>query len=64
VLVLAGRHDRTCSVEGASAMAKGLPHAELIVFERSGHMTYVEENEAYLRAVRGFLNAEPGKRAG
>lgn len=57
VLVLAGRHDRTCSVEGSQAMAKGLPHAELVVFENSGHMTYVEENEAYLQAVRKFLGA-------
>ena len=56
VLVLAGRGDRTCVVEGAEAMAKGLPHAELIVFENSGHMTYVEENEKYLKVVREFLN--------
>jgi proline iminopeptidase len=56
VLVLAGRYDRTCSVAGAEAMASGLPDAELVVFERSGHMTFVEENEAYLAAVRGFLS--------
>ena len=56
VLVLAGRGDRTCVVEGAEAMAKGLPHAELVVFEQSGHMTYVEENPKYLNAVRTFLN--------
>jgi len=55
VLVLAGRGDRTCIVEGAEAMAKGLPHAELIIFENSGHMTYVEENEKYLSVVREFL---------
>jgi len=56
VLVLAGRGDRTCVVEGAEAMATGLPHAELIVFENSAHMTYVEENEKYLKVVRDFLN--------
>ena len=55
VLVLAGRHDRTCSVPAAEAIASGLPDAELRVFEHSGHMTYVEENEAYLTAVRDFL---------
>ena len=55
VLVLAGRHDRTCPVAAAEAMAAGLPDAELVVFEHSGHMTYVEENEAYVAAVRGFL---------
>jgi proline iminopeptidase len=56
VLVLAGRHDRTCSVAAAEAMAAGLPDAELVVFEGSGHMTFIEENEAYLAAVRGFLS--------
>jgi proline iminopeptidase len=55
VLVLAGRHDRTCVVEGAQAMAKGLLDAELVVFEESAHMTYVEENEKYVKVVRGFL---------
>jgi proline iminopeptidase len=55
VLVLAGRHDRTCSVEAAEAIARGVPDAELVVFEESGHMTYVEENERYLAVVRDFL---------
>jgi proline iminopeptidase len=56
VLVLAGRFDRTCVTEGAEAMAKGLPHAEFVVFEDSAHMTYVEENEKYVKVVREFLN--------
>jgi proline iminopeptidase len=56
VLVLAGRGDRTCVIEGAEAMARGMPNAELVVFEKSGHMTYVEENEKYLSVVRNFLN--------
>jgi proline iminopeptidase len=55
VLVLAGRHDRTCSVRGAEATAAGIPGAELVVFEHSGHMTFVEEPDAYRAAVRQFL---------
>ena len=55
VLVLAGRHDRTCSVRAAEATAAGVPNAELVVFEQSGHMTFVEENERYLEVVRDFL---------
>src|SRR3954451_8701158 len=55
VLVLAGRHDRTCSVEAAEVIARGTPHAELVVFEHSGHMTFVEEPDAYVDAVRRFL---------
>ena len=55
VLVLAGRQDRTCPVAAAEAMAQGLSDSELVVFEHSGHMAYVEENDAYLAAVRDFL---------
>ena len=56
VLVLAGRHDRTCVVGASEVMAAGIPGAELVVFERSGHMPFVEEPEAYLAAVRAFLD--------
>ncbi len=55
VLVLAGRHDRTCSVEAAEVIARGIPQAQLVIFEQSGHMTFVEENEPYLATVRTFL---------
>lgn len=55
VLVLAGRHDRVCPVEGSEATAAGIPGAELVVFERSGHMPFVEEPEAYVAAVGTFL---------
>ena len=53
--MLAGRQDRTCVVEGAEAMAKGLPDAEFVVFEESVHMTFVDENEKYVKVVREFL---------
>ena len=55
VLVLGGRHDRTCSAEGAEAIAAGIPGAELVVFEESGHMAFVEEPDAYNAALRRFL---------
>jgi proline iminopeptidase len=60
VLVLAGRHDRTCPVGAAEAMAKGIPDAELVIFERSGHMTFVEEQAAYVDSVAGFLHRRSG----
>jgi len=56
VLVLAGRHDRTCPVEASELMAKEIPRAELVVFEHSGHMTFVEEQDRYVEAVRDFLD--------
>ncbi|HLY35884.1 MAG TPA: alpha/beta hydrolase, partial [Candidatus Limnocylindria bacterium] len=38
VLVLAGRHDRVCPADASEEMARGLPDAELVVFENSAHM--------------------------
>lgn len=55
VLVTAGRHDRTCTVEAAEAMARAIPGAELVIFEESGHMMFVEEPELYVAVVRSFL---------
>lgn len=60
VLVLAGRHDRTCVVGASEVMAEEIPDAELVIFERSGHMPFVEEPEAYLAAVRSFLDRLAG----
>ena len=56
VLVLAGRHDRTCSVEAAETIARGVLKSGLVIFERSGHLPFVEEQELYLEAVRNFLD--------
>jgi proline iminopeptidase len=59
LLVLAGRHDRVCSVPAAEAIAAGAPHGELVIFEDSAHMTFIEQEAAYTAAVRDFL----GRRA-
>lgn len=55
VLVLAGRHDRTCSVAAAQAIADGVPDAELVVFEDSAHMMFIEEHDTYIATVSDFL---------
>jgi proline iminopeptidase len=55
VMVCAGRLDRVCTAEAAETTAKGLPDSELVIFEQSGHMTFVEETELYLKVVRDFL---------
>jgi proline iminopeptidase len=56
VLVLAGRHDRTCAVGASEDMALRLPNAELVVFEKSAHMMFAEEQDRYLATVRRFLD--------
>jgi len=55
VLILAGRHDRTCGIDAAEVMADRIPDAELVVFEESGHMMFVEEQTKFLHAVEFFL---------
>jgi proline iminopeptidase len=60
MLVLAGRHDRVCPVAAAEATAAGVPEAELVVLEHSAHMGFVEEPDAYVGAVRGFLDRWAG----
>jgi pimeloyl-ACP methyl ester carboxylesterase len=56
VLVLAGRNDRTCAVAASEDLAPRLPDAELVVFEHSAHMMFVEEQDRYLATVRRFLD--------
>jgi proline iminopeptidase len=56
VLVLSGRHDRTTTVKAGQSIAHGIPDAERVIFEESGHMTFVEENARYLAVVRAFLD--------
>ncbi len=56
VLVLAGRHDRTCPVAAAEAIAAGVPDGRLMIFERSAHMAFVEEQDAWVTAVSSFLD--------
>ncbi|MGH2735319.1 MAG: alpha/beta fold hydrolase [Actinomycetota bacterium] len=58
VLVIAGLHDRATPVEAARGLAQAIPNAELTVLEHSGHWPFVEEPEAYVRAIAAFLGIE------
>ena len=57
VLVLVGRHDRTCVPAAAERIAELIPGSELHVFEQSGHLAYVEQEQEYVDVVRRFLDA-------
>jgi proline iminopeptidase len=54
-LILVGKDDFICPPSKAKIMHEGIPCSELVVFERSGHFTHVEEPEAFFDAVRGWL---------
>jgi proline iminopeptidase len=56
VLVVAGRHDRTCAAGLSQDMVRRLPNAQLVVFENSAHMMFAEEQDRFLATVRDFLD--------
>ena len=61
-LVTGGRHDEARPAHLA-ALAEGLRHAELVIFENSSRMAFIEEREAYIRVVEAFLGrVEAGSR--
>ncbi len=58
-LVLAGAHDWICSPKHARILAEKIPRAHLKVFPDSGHSIALDEPDAFLAAVRGFLTHAP-----
>lgn len=58
-LILLGRYDLT-SVATAQEMGRRIPRSRVVVFEESGHFTYLEEPEKFLTEVRSFLRGGEG----
>lgn len=57
-LVIAGRHDGITPPEpGAERIAGALPHAELAIFERSGHYPFIEEEAAFFETLSAWLSS-------
>lgn len=50
-----GRHDYAVPYTCWSGIVEQLPHAELHVFEQSGHQAFIEEPETFRRAVLAWL---------
>jgi pimeloyl-ACP methyl ester carboxylesterase len=55
-LIVVGEHDRTTTPRAALVLHDGIPNSELVVIPDAGHMSFVEQAEPYLAAVRGFLS--------
>ncbi len=55
MLVCVGRYDRVATPKVSWEISRLYPNATLIVFEKSGHRPWVEETEAYFKAVEEFL---------
>lgn len=54
-LVTAGRFDPQMPPACAEELAHGIPNAQVVAFEHSGHYPFVEEPDAFRQAVGRFL---------
>jgi proline iminopeptidase len=58
VLVLAGRRDHVAPPRFGAEIVAAVPGARWHVFERSGHFPFIEEQDAFLSAIRTFMAGE------
>ncbi len=56
-LVLVGDHDE-CDPSLAEAMHEKIAGSKLVVFPRSGHMTFVDQNAIFVKAVNEFVHGK------
>jgi proline iminopeptidase len=54
-LVINGRYDMNVAPLTAYRMAKAIPNAKLVLFEKSGHLPSYEEPEKYIQVLNDFL---------
>jgi proline iminopeptidase len=60
-LVITGRYDINVAPSVAYKIHKAIPGSKFVVFERSGHLPFFEEPEAFVRALEPFLGASGGR---
>lgn len=54
-LIITGREDVRASWARAAEAQRQIPDAELVIFEKCGHLPYIEYPERFNEAVRAFL---------
>lgn len=55
-LVLTGRFDANVAPLTAWEIHKAIPDSKFVVFEKSGHLPFLEERDEFVRTVDGFLS--------
>ena len=58
-LVICGRFDMNVAPVFAYQMYRAIPGAQFTVFEKSGHLPFVEEPDAFASRVESFLGTTP-----
>jgi proline iminopeptidase len=59
MLVMAGRFDRVLPPKGSLQYKEYAPQAQFVMFEKSGHNLFLEENAKMIRTLRAFLGGRP-----
>lgn len=54
-LVLGGRHDWVTPYPESELIAAGIPGSKLVIFEESGHLPFIEEQDRFMSVVREFV---------
>ena len=54
-MILAGRHDWICAPEFSEELHRLMPGSRLRIFEESSHSVRVDEPEALLGEILGFV---------
>jgi proline iminopeptidase len=60
-LVITGRYDMNVAPLTAWRMAHAIPGAQIVFFEKSGHLPAYEEPERYLKVLEAFLATDKAK---
>ncbi len=55
VLIMAGRFDRVAVPRFSEKFREYCPQARFVMFERSGHLPFIEETKEYFKVVEEFL---------
>lgn len=59
ILVITGDDDRIVLTADSIRLSEELPNADLVVIPNAGHVPHEERPEAFLEAVKSFLNSLP-----
>lgn len=57
-LILFGEHDRVIPPGNAKLLAAKLPHAQTVILPNTGHLFPIEDPEATVKALTGFLGGQ------
>ncbi len=54
-LVLSGRADRIATAKQAVEIHQAIPNSQIVIFDKSGHLPFVEQNKKFTETVFKFL---------